>query len=78
MACKERERLLEVYEAPPVTYATVVMDLRNASDSVPKQEWDALFRATDRARNASEAAREALRVHACQHCSSNIDLFPYT
>jgi hypothetical protein len=78
MACKERDRLLEVYEATTATYATVVMDLRNAVDSAPKSEWDALFRATDRARNASEAAREALRVHACQHCSSDIDLFPYT
>ena len=67
--CVEKTRLLLEYDAATQAYFRAMSDLRAKMGTSPKDIYDHLFQATERARAKSESARAALlqhiRIHSC-------------
>lgn len=67
MSCKEKERLVNEYEAATEHFSEAVAALQDKIGTMPKEEYQRLDRAADEQRMKSEQARLALEQHIAAH-----------
>ena len=65
--CDEKRRLLQLYDAHTMTFATAVATLNQHIGTVSQHQFGELRRAVEEARLTSEHARLALEQHVAQH-----------
>ncbi len=65
--CEERERLISVYAKASAELADSVAALRKNEGTSPKEEYEALSRASEDAHMRNEQARLAFERHVQDH-----------
>jgi hypothetical protein len=66
-SCAKRTRLLLEYEEAIQTYSAAVADLARLSGRITLNDYQRLFRTTQRALQLSEDASGRLEIHAAKH-----------
>ena len=65
--CEEKTKLLFEYQQATAQYSKAVSALTRNIGLVPKNEYDRLRTATERARQLTQIARENLQTHTHKH-----------
>jgi hypothetical protein len=67
MVCKEKRRLVEVYQSATEKYSAAVTELREKMGTLPKPDYDVLYETTEALLQDVAAARIKLQAHVQKH-----------
>jgi len=65
--CEEKSRLLQEYQRTTELYSSAVAELARKIGIVPRQKYQRLHEAAEKARFASADARDRMERHVFQH-----------